>query len=90
MRPSPRGSVRPGGAGPALAAAVTLLSLRRTAPLPQLSREAAMGGCDPADVAEFLEVIVSALLCAFPDGGEALLQRLGLLALDWQFGGDAR
>lgn len=90
MRTSPGKSVRPGGMGPALAAAVALLSLRRFAPLPQVSRAAMLDGCDPAEVAEVLEVISGAALSALPDGGEALLQSLGLLALHWQFGGDAR
>ena len=47
-----------------------------------------LDGCDPAVVAEVLEVIAAGMMAAFPDGGEDMLQRLGLLALEWQSGGD--
>jgi hypothetical protein len=74
--------------GRALQTAVALLTLRRLAVSTQPSRAAVLDGADPADLAEVLETMVLALLTLFPDGGEELLQRLGLLAADWQYGGD--
>jgi hypothetical protein len=88
MRTSPKESVRPNGVGPALATAVALLTLRRPAVSTQPSRATVLDGADPEDVAEVLETMVLALLTLFPDGGEELLQRLGLLAAGWQYGGD--
>jgi hypothetical protein len=89
MRTSPKESVRPNGVGPALATAVALLTLRRLAVSTQPSRAAVLDGADPADVAEVLETMVLALLTVFPDDGEELLQRLGVLAAGWRYGCDA-
>jgi hypothetical protein len=83
-----RESARPGGSGPALAAATALLTRRSFAPA--VSRAVLLDGADPADVAEVLAVIGEALMSVFPDGGEDLRRRLGLLAADWQAGGGAR
>jgi hypothetical protein len=76
--------------GVPLATAAALLTARSVTVSP-VSRAAVLNGADPADpaaVMEVLEVITAAMLRALPDGGEDLLQRLGLLAADWQYGGD--
>jgi hypothetical protein len=70
-------------AGTPLARAVGLLT--RYVTVTQISRPAALDGCeggDIGDVAEVLEVIAGELLARRPDGGAPFLQHLGLMAAE--------